>query len=358
MESVSWVFPSFGHSTNEDATADYGHPSHRGFQKRIGADPILFPHKEGGVISGTFLESYLAARQLQVPESEIFVLENADALYAAQSIRDQNPDAAIILLAAHRVFGLESYDFSADSFLKSILRHGERYLDAKLVRYLIDRYVDGVLAVSDFVSEYVAGFPADVPIRTVYPYIQPEFAAELSQCSISVDGTHAITVCESRDHKGVDMLVDAWPTIRKRHSDATLGIIGDGHPDRYENVSGVSVHGYVEDLAAEYRRADLYIHPARADAFGVTVVEAMRAGTPAIVTGTTGSRDVVGDTGMNLVVKPSVSGLADGVTRYFDWAIDERRELAERLIRASEPFTEEEQLARFEDRYHALTSVI
>ncbi|RXK46941.1 glycosyltransferase [Halorientalis pallida] len=356
-DDVAWVFPAFGHSVNDEG-GDFGHPSHRGFQRAIEAEPVLFPDADFSPVAGTFLEPYLAARKLDILQYDTFVLENADAVYATPFIRDQYPDATILLLAAHRMFGLESYDFSDDDFPTSILRPAERYLDSKIVRRLIRKHVDGVLTISEFVSEYVSEFVGDTPRRTVYPYVQPEFASELDALETDVDGCHAVTVCEARDHKGVDMLVRAWPSVRDRFPDATLDVIGDGHPDRYGDVPGISVRGFVEDLADEYRRADLYVHPARADAFGVTVIEAMRAGTPAIVTDTTGSRDVVSEIADELSVEPSENSLSQGICWYFERSVGNRRELAERAKRASTSFTEGEQLDCFGEKYDNLTTVI
>jgi len=355
---VAWVYPGRGHSVNQNSGIDYGHPSHRGFQEKIDADPLLFPPTDPNIFSGTFIESFLAARRFEIPKYDVYVLENVEALFTTPYIRKQHPDSVIVLLAAHRVFGLESYNFEDDSIVKSLVRPVERYCDAKLLRLLIRRYVDGILTISEFVSEYISAFTGDISRRTVYPYIQPDFESQLEVVNSEVLGTHAITVCEARDHKGVDMLVEAWPGVRDVHPQATLGIIGDGHPSEYQEVPGVSVHGFVDDLAAEYERADLYVHPARADAFGVTVLEAMRAGTPPLVTNMTGSRGVVSKISTDLVVDPTVMDLAVGVSAYFELDEESRSRLSERATELSGKFTSKQQREHFAESYDDLLNNI
>jgi glycosyltransferase involved in cell wall biosynthesis len=335
---IGWVYPAIGHSVNE-ASRNYGHPAHRGFQQDIEADPILFPDVSVGPLAGTFVRPLVEGWCLEIPEHDIYILENAESVYAIPFIKRSVPDATIILLAAHRVFGLESYDFSSDAAPKSIIRRGERYLDATLIRSFIRNYVDGVIAVSDHVKAKVDQFAPGLPKEAVHPYIQPGMVDDLDDVSPTLDDNHAVVVCESRDHKGVDRLVKAWPTVRARVPDATLHIVGNGHPTEYEETSGVTVRGYVDDLAAEYAQASLYIHPARADAFGVTVVEAMRAGVVPVVTQTTGAYPFVSEVDEHLVVNSDSEAIASGIVQYFQTEATDREALSQKSIEVAEPFT-------------------
>lgn len=351
---VGWVYPAFGHPAHDDEAASYGHPAHRGFADALGADPLLFSPVSVGPASGTLVEDAVAAVRSSFPERDVYVLENADAVYAAPRLAAAHPDAVVVLLAAHNVFGLESYDFAADSLPTALARRADRYLDAKLVRALVRRYVDGVLSVSSFVADHVRSFAPETPVRPVEPYVQPGVADRLDAATPALDADRAVTVCAARDHKGVDLLVEAWPAVRERVPDATLHVVGEGHPDEYGRTPGVTVRGFVEDLAAELAEASLYVHPARVDAFGVSVLEAMRAGVVPLVTRTTGSFSLVADVAEDLVVPPDPTALAAGVADYFERGAAERERLSARARSRAGPFDADAKRGEFVAAFEAL----
>lgn len=100
--------------------------------------------------------------------------------------------------------------------------------------------------------------------------------------------------------KGLDNLLPAWRAIQNRFPEWRLLVIGDDNG--YYGKSGYleELHLLVKNLGIEriefvgalygdlktqaYRDADLYVLPSRSENFGVTVAEALAAGTPAIVT--------------------------------------------------------------------------
>ena len=98
--------------------------------------------------------------------------------------------------------------------------------------------------------------------------------------------------------KGVDMLIDAWRTVQDAFPDWKLVIVGDDTD--YQGTSGymaelrrraagqdaarVSFAGELTGTAKwdAYRDAAVYVLPSRSENFGVTVAEALAAGTPVI----------------------------------------------------------------------------
>jgi glycosyltransferase involved in cell wall biosynthesis len=99
--------------------------------------------------------------------------------------------------------------------------------------------------------------------------------------------------------KGLDMLLPAWRGVQSRFPDWRLVIAGSD--DGYYGKSGYleELHQLAQNLGIEriefvgalygtaktqaYQDADLYILPSYSENFGVTVAEALAAGTPAIV---------------------------------------------------------------------------
>lgn len=117
---------------------------------------------------------------------------------------------------------------------------------------------------------------------------------------------------------------------------ARLGVVGpDGfQADRIRAAAGdgapVDVLGYLsdEELAAEYRRADVFVYPSIYEGFGLPVVEAMASGTPTVTTTGGSLPEIAGDAA--LIVDPyDVAGLSAAILRL---AEDDglRSQLAER----------------------------
>ena len=135
-------------------------------------------------------------------------------------------------------------------------------------------------------------------------------------------------------------------------------MIGEGHPERYEQTQGVHVRGFVDDIVTEYTKADLYVHPARRDAFGVSVAEAMLAGTVPVVTTTTGAREEVARLDRDLVTEPTPDSIAESVRtalraneqKQDSWRADAREQAAE--------YSEEQKTGEFEDQFATLVCAI
>lgn len=128
-------------------------------------------------------------------------------------------------------------------------------------------------------------------------------------------------------YKGLDVLIDA---MRLLPQDFTLLLVGDGEQreaiERRVESGGLTDRirfaGRLDDdeLACAYAAAHVLCLPSieRSEAFGVVLLEAMRAGRPAIATSVAGSgmADVLGDGQAGLLVPPAdPRALADAITR-------------------------------------------
>ncbi len=110
--------------------------------------------------------------------------------------------------------------------------------------------------------------------------------------------------------KAPDLLVDAFLRARGRGLDAELVLAGEGRLD----PRGSRVHrlGRIDDLDALYAGALAVVLPSWLEGFGLTPVEGLAAGTPAIVSDLPVLREVLGD-GALYVAPGDVAGLADAM---------------------------------------------
>jgi phosphatidylinositol alpha-1,6-mannosyltransferase len=128
-------------------------------------------------------------------------------------------------------------------------------------------------------------------------------------------------------YKGHDALIDIWPEVRKSVPAAGLMIVGDGNdrPRLESRVAslglGDAVHfaGRVSNSALEgfYRGADFFVMPSVGEGFGLTYLEAMRAG-KACVAGPGAAAEIVEDGVTGFIVDPARrEALAAAIIRLF-----------------------------------------
>jgi glycosyltransferase involved in cell wall biosynthesis len=142
-----------------------------------------------------------------------------------------------------------------------------------------------------------------------------------------------LTVRRLVHRTGVDLLIDALPAIIARVPDVLLCIGGTGtllEPLKERVASlGIERHvmmlGYVADaeLPLMYRAADINVVPTRSlEGFGLTVVEALAAGTPTMVTPVGGLPEIVSALSPALVFRSnSVADIAEGLIATLTGAI-------------------------------------
>lgn len=96
-------------------------------------------------------------------------------------------------------------------------------------------------------------------------------------------------------NKGLDMLLPAWRAVQDRFSEWRLRIVGPdnkGYLAQMKRLAGELRLGRIEFIGPlygsqkrlEYSKADLFLLPTYSENFGMSVAEALAAGTPAIVT--------------------------------------------------------------------------
>jgi len=210
---------------------------------------------------------------------------------------------------------------------RHILPLSKRELTDRLERALILKWYRNLgnhfIAVSDAMKEYLLGI---LPARLQQISLLPN-AVDLERFVPRV-GKNAggefrlVTAGRLDARKNQRFLIAVLAELLRRGVEATLHILGDG-PDRgaLEALSRegsvqdhVSFHGTVPDVERHFQDADVYLHAARAEPFGLTLLEAMACGLPVVCLDGGGNRDFVRD-GINgfLLESEDVSVFADRV---------------------------------------------
>ena len=210
---------------------------------------------------------------------------------------------------------------------------------------------DHLVAVSEFTARKIAheyGGDAGV-IRNGFSSVEPtgrDLKAELG-----IDGAMLFFVGRHTDQKGLSYLLYALRKLRR--DDVTLVIGGTGHLTaqlkRFVELLGVEDRvrfvGYVPEgeLGDYYAGADLFVSPSLSEPFGITIVEALSAGTR-VVAGPSGASEVL-PADCLIEVEPNSDAVADGIehalsldspieydVRTWDEVADEHTAFYERIL--------------------------
>nr|ABC49778.1 putative glycosyl transferase [uncultured prokaryote 2E01A] len=178
---------------------------------------------------------------------------------------------------------------------------------------------DHLIAVSHYTARKLRreyGGDAAV-IHNGFPSVEPgdrDLKAELG-----IDGPMLFFVGRHTDQKGIGYLLYALAELRRE--DVTLVIGGTGHLtaqlEKFAELAGVADQvefvGFVPEpeLPDYYAAADLFVSPSRSEPFGITIVEALSAGTRVVST-ECGAAEVLPDDCLVTVDRDAAS-IADGI---------------------------------------------
>lgn len=193
---------------------------------------------------------------------------------------------------------------------------------------LLARRARRVVAISHALKSFQVdrvGLPADKVEVIHYGMDEPPAAwGENPELALG-DGPVLACVARLEPQKGVDVALRAVHQCTSAQSEPTLVVLGEG-PER-PRLEGLArelgvrllLPGRVPDVSAVLRRADLLVHPARWEGFGLAVLEAMLCSLPVVATNISSLPELVveGETGF-LVPPDDVDALARAVRRVLD----------------------------------------
>lgn len=215
------------------------------------------------------------------------------------------------LVAGRRT--LVSTKHNDDPFRAGPFRYVERLLARRAAR---------VICITDALRRFNVervGLPAGKLDVVHYGMDEPPPAWAPNELELP-EGRIVAAIARLEPQKGLDVAIRALAGI-----DATLVVLGVG-PERERLEALAREHGVrlllpgrVGDVAAVLRRADLLVHPARWEGFGLALLEAMLCALPVVATTVSSIPEIVADGETGVLVPPDdVPALAGALRRVLD----------------------------------------
>jgi len=269
-----------------------------------------------------------------------------------------NPKAKIIILFSDpRLFYLDSKEkFNAQK---------NKVVKTSLIKKIIAKKLlselDGVICVGNFEKEIFKKLNKNVPIEAVQPFIEEGLYAQLAKINPKLNNQKILFIANGPDfyYKGIDILIESFKKIKKAIPKAELHIIGRWNVKKEWIFPGVYFDGFKNNMLGEqYSKNSLYLHLGRGEAFGLTVIEAMLAGIPSIVSNLTGAKEAIEKVSKDFVVSLKEDEITKKVKEYFDLNLKEKKLLSQKFKKIAKEYTKNNSLKDFKIKFNKLLEKI
>lgn len=184
-----------------------------------------------------------------------------------------------------------------------------------LAKFLIRR-ADAVRVVSERIKDSLSTFDSRLSTAAVLPIFVDTERIICTPIQVSLKGKypqfekHILMASRWTPEKNIGLAIRAMGYIVKNHPRTGLVIVGSGPEGaslkeltRALGVEkNISFEGWRDDLVSYYKTADLFLLTSNYEGYGMTVVEALAAGCPVLMTDVGCAGEVVHDGNNGLVV--------------------------------------------------------
>jgi glycosyltransferase involved in cell wall biosynthesis len=274
-----------------------------------------------------------------IPKSDIYILENAACL--SSLIFKRKGNSKIILFYGDQFF----LDYPIFKGIK------KRFVDHLL------GYVDGIITISKLYQNISKRY-MQVPNYVVYPYCDTEkylkYNADITSRNIAFFG-YLVKL------KAIDLLIDAFLKLNKKYNNKLylIGGIVDKMKEIEENKNNpnIIVTGWTDKPQEYLKKCGTYINPARKEAFGINILEAMCMGIPPIVSENCGAAEIVKKISPNLIIKTD----RDEIIKRFEWVnSDLKRKKLFSIVckKEARKYTKEKSVKEFKKAFNSVVGRI
>jgi len=262
----------------------------------------------------------------------------------------------IVLMSDPRLFYLNSLH-RFDTKKKEVIRTSTT---KKIIAKKFLNQLDGVICVGKFEKSLFRKLNKTVPIKIVSPFIRRELYDELLSINPNLNNKNILFIGSGPDYhyKGIDILIEVFKELRKKYPEVQLKIVGKWKVDPSWNIDGISFEGEQKNIFKYMQEISLYLHLARGEAYGLTIIESMIAGLPCIVSNITGAKEAVKEVAPDFIVPLKKEKIIPTIEKYFESSLSEKKILSRKFRKNAEKFNEKDVLKFFKKQFEKLIEEI
>lgn len=341
----------------------------------------IYPHMIVLIDPNNPVEKFCTQMQAQGVPCENMVIRHHIDLTLAGQLRERFQQIKADIVHTHLlhadVYGLHAAGQANVPYRVSSRHNDDRFrrmFALKWLNQLVAQKAQRVIAISEALERFVIdveGIPAE-KVQTIHYGLHAErgsgCSVEEAQQILQVDMEGPVLLFIGRliEQKGVDVLLEAFATLRSEFPEVQLRIVGDGNlRARLETQcrtlgleKAVRFLGWVEDAQRLMLGGDIIVVPSRWEGFGLVTLEAMRHRRPLVASAVSALPEIIvdGETGY-LVPADDLLALTDALHKLLA-----DPELARQMGRAGhqrlvEVFSVEKMVKATADLYHKIAEI-
>jgi glycosyltransferase involved in cell wall biosynthesis len=161
-------------------------------------------------------------------------------------------------------------------------------------------------------------------------------------------------------YKGLDLMISAFVKAKAKDSSLTFTIVGECDEffiselsKNYSKKILASIYFEEEtpDLKKYLNNASLYLHCARGEAYGLTILIAMSYGLPTLISEWTGAKEIVEQIDKKFITPLDSELIAEKILWYFKLTQEEKQTFSLKFKNIIQNYTEEKALSNFKERF-------
>lgn len=154
-------------------------------------------------------------------------------------------------------------------------------------------------------------------------------------------------------YKGLDLMIASFAIAKIKDPELTFTIVGNWNEEIKKELLGNldaetrrSIHfvGETSQLGAYIKNSSLYLHCARGEAYGLTVLIAMSYGVPTLVSEWTGTKEIVEQIDKRFIAPLDEKVIAEKIQWYFQLSQKEKQMFSQKFLTIGQNYTEKKAL--------------
>jgi len=281
---------------------------------------------------------------IKIPKADVYLINDPSSIFF---IKVLYPKAKVVLYIDSSYY---------PSIVSNTPPRNYSNIEKSLVKMIHPYIVDGAIAVSQYIkddSQKILKCPIKVANCS---FIMEYRYNKLLSIKPKLNNHKILYIASKRDNFRDDILIDAFKIIKKQVKDAELYMLGKDHSKELEQIDGIHVEGFRNDIETYLEKCSITVFPGFGQPCYTAVIESLLAGVPTFISNTMGLSDIVRERIHPCYVRDMSSiDFAEGIIFHMNECSLSMKEIDSSLAKeVGKDFSEEKAVARFKDCFESL----